>query len=315
VDNRLRIRVARLLLLAAGIFSVLTTIYAQTAALVTIAPPPLPVYEQPLCPADGYLWTPGYWAWDGSYYWVPGTWVPNPQQGFIWTPPYWSWGAGGFSFHEGYWSPSVGFYGGIDYGFGYLGFGFQGGHWESGHFDYNMALSRVDTRMIHHVYNTKVSEPVSRVSYNGGPGGVSVSDSGDSDEESAANILATHIGPVGAQIQHAWLARNDPKQRYSANHGTPPLAATALPLMAIHPKDLPPVAPAAAPDQKYRKEQDKLVAKQTEDRENLQKKQDKEDLEAQQKGNPAKTQQLEKQHQQQTQDMAQRHELQMKQLP
>ena len=26
-------------------------------------PPPLPVYEQPPPPGDGYIWTPGYWAW------------------------------------------------------------------------------------------------------------------------------------------------------------------------------------------------------------------------------------------------------------
>ena len=41
---------------------------------ITIAPPELPVYEQPPLPAPGYIWTPGYWAYgpDG-YYWVPGT--------------------------------------------------------------------------------------------------------------------------------------------------------------------------------------------------------------------------------------------------
>jgi hypothetical protein len=40
---------------------------------VTIAPPELPVYEQPICPGEGYIWTPGYWAWDGDdYCWVPG---------------------------------------------------------------------------------------------------------------------------------------------------------------------------------------------------------------------------------------------------
>src|ERR1700727_2487320 len=27
------------------------------------APPPLPDYEQPPCPEDGYLWTAGYWAY------------------------------------------------------------------------------------------------------------------------------------------------------------------------------------------------------------------------------------------------------------
>ncbi len=44
---------------------------------VGFAPPELPVYEQPICPGEGYIWTPGYWAWDPDdedYYWVPGTW-------------------------------------------------------------------------------------------------------------------------------------------------------------------------------------------------------------------------------------------------
>ena len=34
---------------------------------VNFGPPPLPVYEQPICPAEGYLWTPGYWAYDPLY--------------------------------------------------------------------------------------------------------------------------------------------------------------------------------------------------------------------------------------------------------
>src|SRR3984957_17307770 len=39
-------------------------------------PPPLPEYEQPPCPEDGWMWTPGYWAYStGGYYWIPGTWV------------------------------------------------------------------------------------------------------------------------------------------------------------------------------------------------------------------------------------------------
>ena len=33
---------------------------------VRVGPPALPVYEQPLCPGPGYLWTPGYWAWSGD---------------------------------------------------------------------------------------------------------------------------------------------------------------------------------------------------------------------------------------------------------
>jgi len=59
---------------------------AQIGISISIGPPALPVYEQPPCPAEGYLWTPGYWAYDydaGDYYWVPGTWVLAPQVGFL----------------------------------------------------------------------------------------------------------------------------------------------------------------------------------------------------------------------------------------
>src|ERR1700723_1671125 len=53
---------------------------------VPIAPPPLPVYVQPPIPEEGYLWTPGYWAYEeaGGYYWVPGTWVRPPSIGVLW---------------------------------------------------------------------------------------------------------------------------------------------------------------------------------------------------------------------------------------
>lgn len=33
---------------------------------INIAPPALPIYVQPDCPAPGYLWTPGYWAYGGA---------------------------------------------------------------------------------------------------------------------------------------------------------------------------------------------------------------------------------------------------------
>ncbi len=50
--------------------------FAQVSVGVSIsaniAPPPLPVYTQPPCPYDGFLWTPGYWGYgDMGYYWIP----------------------------------------------------------------------------------------------------------------------------------------------------------------------------------------------------------------------------------------------------
>src|SRR5580692_6540582 len=131
----MRIRFMRFVFLAISILFVsmpflATPASAQIGVSVSIAPPELPVYEQPICPGDGYLWTPGYWAWDGDYYWVPGTWALAPEPGFLWTPGYWGWGGSGFFFNEGYWGPEVGFYGGINYGFGYFGHGYEGGRWQ-----------------------------------------------------------------------------------------------------------------------------------------------------------------------------------------
>ena len=94
----------------------------------SIPPPPLPVYVQPACPVDGYLWVPGYWAYtNDGYFWVPGVWVFPPQPGYLWTPAYWGYSGGRYGFHHGYWGPHVGFYGGVNYGYGYYGSGFSGG--------------------------------------------------------------------------------------------------------------------------------------------------------------------------------------------
>jgi WXXGXW repeat (2 copies) len=201
---------------------------AQIDISVSFGPPPLPVYDQPICPDGGYIWTPGYWAYDGDdgYYWVPGTWVEAPQVGFLWTPAYWGWSDNAFRFHEGYWGPQVGFYGGINYGFGYGGAGYEGGRWEGDHFAYNTYVNHVDTTIIHNTYNTRVTYvSENHVSYNGGNGGVEARPTAQ--EESYANTH--HVGPVGAQTQHVQAARSNPELRASANRGKPPIAATARP--------------------------------------------------------------------------------------
>lgn len=194
---------------------------------VSIAPPPLPVYEQPFCPGYGYIWTPGFWAYgDDGYFWVPGTWVLAPEPGLLWTPGYWGWGDGVFVFHEGYWGPRVGFYGGIVYGFGYVGFGYQGGYWNNGVFFYNRSVNRVTN--ITNVYNKTVivnNVTVHNVSYNGGVGGVS---SRPTREELAAGS-ERHIAPTRLQTQHVQSASSNRQLYESANHGKPAIAATVKP--------------------------------------------------------------------------------------
>jgi hypothetical protein len=143
---------------------------------VATAPPPLPTTEQPPCPEEGDLWTPGYWAWDGvGYYWVAGVWVPPPSVGVLWTPGYWAYARTVFVFHRGYWGPRVGYYGGINYGFGYGGVGYVGGRWVGNVFAYNRAVNNLNASGFRHVYDEPAVNHggLSRVSYNGGPGGTS----------------------------------------------------------------------------------------------------------------------------------------------
>jgi hypothetical protein len=225
--------IIRVLLFALVLMAIPATAPTASAAFdfgvaITIAPPPLPVYAQPVCPGDGYIWTPGYWAYgtDG-YFWVPGTWVIAPQIGFLWTPGYWGWGGSGYFWHAGYWGPHVGFYGGINYGFGYGGFGYEGGYWHGGHFFYNRSVNHVDIQNVHNVYNRTVinNRGANRVSFNGGRGGVNAR---PTSAEMAAN-RDHHIGATGMQTQHEHLAGINRAQLASVNHGQPRTAATARP--------------------------------------------------------------------------------------
>jgi hypothetical protein len=198
---------------------------------INIAPPALPVYEQPPVPAPGYMWTPGYWAWggpDAGYYWVPGTWVEAPQPGYLWTPGYWGWSNGVYLWNGGYWGPHIGFYGGVNYGFGYGGVGYVGGRWENGAFLYNGAYSNVrGNTQITNVYNTTVvnNTTVNHVSFNGGTGGIQAKPTPQ--ELTAQN--EQHLPPVAAQVQHEQGASKNTALRASVNQGHPPIAATARP--------------------------------------------------------------------------------------
>jgi hypothetical protein len=323
--------------------------WAQIGISVNFGPPALPVYEQPLCPADGYIWAPGYWAfYDGDYYWVPGTWVQAPQVGFLWTPGYWAWGGNAFMFHEGYWGPQVGYYGGINYGYGYGGAGYEGGRWEGDHFAYNTYVNHVNTAVMQNTYNTPVvNVSENHVSYNGGTGGVEARPTPQ--QESYAN--ESHVGPVAAQTRHVQEARNNPELRASANQGKPPIAATAKPgdfaIGFVAPRQAageykappanlaggnevravdeaselqehrfaPPNTGNAATDKIYQQQQDELAARQTQDHQKLQQQQEEEHQQAIQKNyTDTQKQQMEQQHAQQTQQLEQQHATQQRQM-
>jgi hypothetical protein len=242
----------------------------------------------------------------------------------------------------------VGFYGGINYGFGYFGHGYEGGRWDNERFYYNTTVNRVNVEVIHNVYNTRVTETtVNHVSYNGGNGGVNMHPK----PEELAAAQKRHIAPVSAQVQHEQTARSDKQQRASVNHGVPSVAATPKPgafkesgavqtreaggaynptprptndasRPAVHPSDLPHTDRSAPPntgnpkqDLKYQQEQEKLQAKQQMDLQKLQQKQEQEHQQmAKQQADEAKKQQMEQRHQQQTQQLQQKHAQQTQQL-
>jgi len=195
---------------------------------VSVAPPPLPSYEQPPIPAQGYIWVPGFWAWRKSvpdYFWVPGTWVQPPQPGLLWTPPYWSRVDGGYAFHNGYWATEVGFYGGISYGYGYDSSGYHGGHWEEGVFSYNRATNNLGSLDIKNAYDSAVAPDVSAngVSFNGGSKGTEAK--ATRQQEALAN--REHVGATAEQQKHFDLAAMDRSLYSKLNNARPAVAATS----------------------------------------------------------------------------------------
>jgi hypothetical protein len=241
-------RVARLLLAAALPVTLLLlaapVVHAQSFGVsirVEVPPPPLPVYDQPPIPGPDYVWTPGYWAWDDDvedYYWIPGTWVLAPEPGYYWTPPWWGYEGGYYAFHSGYWAPQVGYYGGINYGFGYFGSGFDGGYWSGPHFYYNRVVLNVvnvtrvyerpvfvnNVRIVNYSdYRRRFSDTrfYTRYAYNG-PGGIDVRPRPGWD----ARPRSARFDLTADQRAHYEAARRDRDLFAGANRGAPPVAAT-----------------------------------------------------------------------------------------
>jgi hypothetical protein len=232
------LRSMRLMVLAFAITLVPASSFAGVFISVGFGPPVMPVYVQPVCPQPGLMWTPGYWAYgpDG-YYWVPGAWVPAPYMGALWTPGYWGWGGGLYAWHPGYWGAHVGYYGGVNYGFGYMGIGFAGGMWHGGVFAYNSAVMHVgvggawggdrvyvDRTIVER--NTIVNN--NHVAYSGGPGGINHPMTAE--ERTYSN--EPHVAATSFQTQHEHTAQSDKGAYFNNNHGHPANVAVSKPLQA-----------------------------------------------------------------------------------
>ncbi len=207
----------------------------QAIADTDQAPPPLPEYDQPPAPDPNYLWTPGYYDYaSAGYYWVPGAWVAPPFYGALWTPSWWGFYGGRYRFHRGYWGPHVGFYGGINYGFGYIGTGYYGGFWRGHDFYYNRAVTNVNVVNVHNVYNRTVvynnhtygPRPDNRVDFNGGRGGIQAR---PNSSETAA-LGEAHYAPVAAQRDNRLAAASNRGQFVRTDGGRPAMAFAARPI-------------------------------------------------------------------------------------
>ncbi len=162
-------------------------------------PPDLPDYTQPSAPDDNCLWTPGSWYYNSAksdYYWVPGEWVVPPLADWLWTPPYWEYDGTRYQWNAGYWSTSVGFYGGIDYGFGYTGSGYE--------------------------RSKRNTTSANRVSYNGGPRGVQKT-------RAPLELAAERDRRPALSVQMKWArdARGNREQYSRVNNGRPRTVAVA----------------------------------------------------------------------------------------
>ncbi len=186
------------------------------------APPPLPVYDQPVLTQVNDQWTPGYWNYASQgYYFVPGAWVAPPYTGALWTPGYWGYEGRRYRFHRGFWGRHIGFYGGVNYGFGYVGRGYEGGYWNNNNFYYNQRVNRINIVDVRNVYSRNVTVVSNEhYSYNG-PGGYQA--------RPVAAELAVYreqrLPPQQAQLQIRQQAATNRQQFFAENHGRPAVFA------------------------------------------------------------------------------------------
>ncbi len=122
----------------------------------------------------------------------------------MWTPGYWAFVGGAYLFHQGYWGQHVGFYGGVNYGYGYNGLGYEGGRWEGNRFVYNTTVNNFGGVHVTNVYTqtVAVAPGAARASYNGGPGGIALKPT----PEQERLTTEEHVRPTPLQVTQARTA-------------------------------------------------------------------------------------------------------------
>jgi hypothetical protein len=170
-----------------------------------------------------------------------------PWLGALWTPPYWGYQDGRYLLHAGYWGAHIGFYGGVDYGFGYPGRGYYGAYWNHGQIFYNRTVTNIDTNVVRNYYAYNAPRgPGNRVSYNGGSGGINVRPTA----QEAAALREPRVPPMAAQQRHEHEASADRNQFAAPGRPQPAsmAAGRALETEYRSPASLPPAAVPARPE-------------------------------------------------------------------
>ena len=125
------------------------------------------------------------------------------------------------------------------------------GYWNNGTFFYNTAVNNITNVSITNVYHKLVVDRNrTRISYNGGPGGVRARPT----PAQLAVARERHVSATAEQRRHVAAAAKNPAMALAQNHGHPAIAATSRPaqfrgpgIVAAHPgRPIAPVPPTAA---------------------------------------------------------------------
>jgi hypothetical protein len=84
---------------------VATACTAPRGRLYVRVGPPAPIIETRIAaPGPGYVWLPGFYAWNGAAYaWRPGRWERPIRPRAVWVPGRWVRERRGWYFVEGHW--------------------------------------------------------------------------------------------------------------------------------------------------------------------------------------------------------------------
>ena len=173
-SNSLLLASACALALGLGAIALPDYAMAQISVSITLAPPALPVYEQPVLVEEGGIWAPGYWAYNqDGYFWVPGHLGAATRSRAALDTRVLGMGQRRLRLERRLLGRNGWILRRHRLRFRLFRTRLSGGHWQGQQFYYNTAVSHVNVTNIHNTYTQRIVNniTVNRVSFNGGTGG------------------------------------------------------------------------------------------------------------------------------------------------